>query len=213
MKKTKIAVAAALWSVFGVLAWAGVTSSPAVILGTTSTDTLTITGLTASRLVVSDAAKALASNGAITTGAYTKSVSSGATLAASLCSDDATNTTCGPFLSKLVVTPNTGLATATTAALSGTAYTNTGDADGSSLVLLNDPTVGVAYHIINTVAQLVTITPSAGETLYLNNDNCVVSITMTAIGTNLHIVAATGGSGGIWVASGDTASGLTCNDA
>jgi len=211
MKHKKLAVALALWGCLGVL-WADVVSSPAVILGTTTTDTLTITGLTASRLVVTDAAKALASNGAITTGAYAKSASSGASLAASLCSDDATNTTCGPTLLKAVVTVNTGLATATTAALSGTVYTNTGDADGSSLVLLNDPTVGVFYDVVNTVAQLVTVSPSAGETLYLNNDNCVASITMTSIGTSVRIVAAKGGAGGIWVALGDTASGLTCND-
>jgi hypothetical protein len=210
MKKIKVGIAIVL-SAVAVAAWAGVVSNPAVILGTTSTDTLTITGLTASRLVVSDAAKALASNGAITTGAYTKSVSSGATLAASLCSDDATNTTCGPLLNKKVITVNTGAGTVTTAALSGTVYTNTGDADGSSLVLLNDPTIGVYYDFLNTVAQLVTITPSAGETLYLGNDQCVTSITKTSIGTSVRIVAATGGSGAIWVASGDTAAGLTCN--
>jgi len=49
--------------------------------------------LTASRLVVTDGSKALASNGAITTGALPKSVASGATLAASGLSDDATNVT------------------------------------------------------------------------------------------------------------------------
>jgi hypothetical protein len=47
--------------------------------------------LTASRLVITDSSKALASNGSITTNAVPKSVSSGASLAASALSDDASN--------------------------------------------------------------------------------------------------------------------------
>lgn len=60
------------------------------IIGTT---TITPSNLSASQLVVSDASKALASNGTITSNAIPKSVSSGATLAASALSDDATSVT------------------------------------------------------------------------------------------------------------------------
>lgn len=55
--------------------------------------TTAMSGLTASRLVVSSAAKALASNAAITTNALAKSASSGASLAASSITDDGSDVT------------------------------------------------------------------------------------------------------------------------
>jgi hypothetical protein len=81
-------------------------------------------------------------------------------------------------------------------------YTNTGDADGASIALLNDPTVGVFYRAAITTAQTLTITPGAGETLYLNGAACAVSITSSTVGSSLMVVAATGGAGAIWIASG-----------
>lgn len=54
---------------------------------------LSLSGLTNSRLLASDGSNNLVSNGAITTGALPKSVSSGASLAASAVSDDGTNVT------------------------------------------------------------------------------------------------------------------------
>ncbi len=66
-------------------------------LGVTGVATLTaqpiVSSLTASRLIVSDGSKGLASNGAITTNALTKSASSGASLAASALADDGTTIT------------------------------------------------------------------------------------------------------------------------
>lgn len=56
----------------------------------TISSNLIISGLTASRLVVSDSSKQLASNGSITTNAIPKSASSGASLSASSASDDGT---------------------------------------------------------------------------------------------------------------------------
>lgn len=55
--------------------------------------TLTVSDLTASRLVVSDSSKKLASNGALTSNTIPKSASSGATLADSAISDDGTAVT------------------------------------------------------------------------------------------------------------------------
>lgn len=111
-----------------------------------------------------------------------------------------------------MATPTVEAVTATktpSAAESGEVYTNTGDADGAALTLLNDPTVGTFYRFALTVAQLFTITPGAGETLYLGADQCVASITATGVGANGSVYAATGGASGIWVATGTS---LTCND-
>lgn len=92
----------------------------------------------------------------------------------------------------------------------GEHYTNTGDADGASLTATNDPTAGMFFHISLTVAQTFTITPNTGETLYMGADQCVTSMTASAIGASVTIRAASGGSGAQWHAFG--ASGWTCND-
>jgi hypothetical protein len=81
-------------------------------------------------------------------------------------------------------------------------FTNTGDADGAALTLLNDPTVGIPYRVAVTAAQTFTITPNTGESLYLNGAACAVSITSSTVGSSLLVVAATGGSGAIWIAAG-----------
>ena len=105
-----------------------------------------------------------------------------------------------------VVSPNTGALT-TTAAQSGYVFTNTGDTNGSSVTFMNDPTVGINYSVVVTVAQTITVAPSSGETLYLNAASCA-NVTSSALGAALSAVAAVGGSGGVIVASG---SGWTCN--
>ena len=139
-----------------------------------------------------------------TTGAVT-SVTTSAGVAALL--SDETGSGAVQFAT-LTVEANT--ATKTPAATeSGEVYTNTGDGDGSAVTLLDDPTVGTFYTVALTVAQTVTVTPNTGETLYLGADQCVASITMTAIGASLRVVAAKGGASGIWVADGN---GATCND-
>jgi len=103
------------------------------------------------------------------------------------------------------VSANTGTAS-TTAAQAGYVFTNTGDGDGSQLDLLDDPTVGVAYSVVVTVAQTLTVDPAAGETLYLNAAACA-TVSSSTVGAALSVVAVVGGSGGMWVASG---AGWTC---
>ena len=111
------------------------------------------------------------------------------------------------FGSLSVISAQTGTAS-TTAVQSGYVITNTGDADGSTNNLLNDPTAGVNYSFAVTVAQTMTIAPATGETLYLNAASCA-NITSATIGAVLSIVASVGGSGGKWFASGTT--GWACN--
>lgn len=86
-------------------------------------------------------------------------------------------------------------------------YTNTGDADGASITLPNDPTVGCCYMFAVTAAQTLTVAPSAGETLYEDGVACGTSYSSATVGSNANICSATGGSGAIWVAS---ASSFTC---
>jgi hypothetical protein len=89
-------------------------------------------------------------------------------------------------------------------------YTNTGDGDGSSVTMPNDPTAGTVFRVAATVAQTITIAPGTGESLYYEGDQCVANLTSATIGTMVEIVAATGGNGAIWIADGG---GWTCNDA
>jgi hypothetical protein len=90
-------------------------------------------------------------------------------------------------------------------------YTNTGDTDGATITLLNDPTAGATWNFAVNVAQTLTIVPSAGETLYLGADQCVVSITSNTIGSTLTIRAVVGGSGGRFMSFGQTGTWV-CND-
>jgi len=94
-------------------------------------------------------------------------------------------------------------ATETTAAVDdGKTYTNTGDTDGATITLMNDPVVGLRHFVAVTAAQTLTIVPSAGETLYLNGVACAVSITSNTVGSVLTVTAVVGGAGGIWIAHG-----------
>jgi hypothetical protein len=99
----------------------------------------------------------------------------------------------------------------TTAATSAATYTNTGDADGSAVTLLDNPSAGAWWNFAITVAQTMTITPSTGETLYLGADQCVVSITSNTVGSTLSIRAVVGGSGGVFMAFGSLGTWV-CND-
>lgn len=81
---------------------------------------------------------------------------------------------------------------------SGEMYTNTGDGDGSSIALLDNPTVGTTYEVAVTVAQTITITPGSGETLKLAGDTCGTSITSNVVGSTLKVKAVVGGAAGSW---------------
>jgi len=114
------------------------------------------------------------------------------------------------LLGKRQVTPDIDGET-TTAAQSGTLWTNTGDGDGEAITLLNDPTIGVNYCFAVDVAQTITVAPSTGETLYYGTDNCVASLTSNAIGSTLCVTAITGGSGAKWFTMSHEGT-WTCND-
>lgn len=94
---------------------------------------------------------------------------------------------------------------------SGTIYT-TGDADGSSYTLPNDPVVsGLWYGFMVTQTQTsnnLSVAPSAGETLYNTNGSTCSSLTATAIGAYLEVHLGTTGSGGRWVITDNNA--FTC---
>lgn len=110
---------------------------------------------------------------------------------------------------KFVVEANTG-SKSPTARENNEVYTNTGDTDGSSITLLNDPNIGSVIHVAVTVAQTITISPSAGESLYLGSSVCNTSITSNVIGSTITIFAATAGSGALWMSKGPTGTWV-CN--
>jgi hypothetical protein len=97
-----------------------------------------------------------------------------------------------------VVEANTGAKTPT-ALENNEVYTNTGDADGSTITLLDDPTAGTIYHVMVTAAQTITIAKNTGETLKFGSSTCGTSLTSNTVGSAVTIVAATGGSGAIWI--------------
>ncbi len=88
-------------------------------------------------------------------------------------------------------------------------YTNTGDGDGTVFTLPNDPPVGSVYHFSATVAQAMVISPAAGESIRSDGSTCVDIRIGAAIGESLTLVAAVGGSGGMWVPESNFG-GLTC---
>ena len=97
-----------------------------------------------------------------------------------------------------VVEANTG-AKSPSALENGELYTNTGDADGSSVTLLNDPTVGSTVSVAVTAAFTITVAAGSGETLKYGATTCGTSLTSNVVGSTATFVAATGGSGAIWV--------------
>ena len=89
-------------------------------------------------------------------------------------------------------------------------YTNTGDADGTTFTLPNDPTAGLTYTFVATVAQTMTIAFNTGETIEdVNGDNCAASIVLSD-GDSVTLTAAIGGSGGVWHVIGGA--GYVCTD-
>lgn len=96
----------------------------------------------------------------------------------------------------------------TTAAESGETYTNTGDADGTTFTLLNDPAIGVHWRFVATVAQTMTIVASSGETIESSGATCGTSITLTD-GQSVTLEAATAGSGAQYHVTAGV--GFTCN--
>jgi hypothetical protein len=115
----------------------------------------------------------------------------------------------GPNLSR-TVEANTG-AKSPSAAETWELYTNTGDGDGSTIALVNDPAAGLVYTVAVTAAQTITITPAAGETLRLAADACAVSLTSNTVGSVVTIESVVGGAGGVWQAHSATGTWV-CND-
>ena len=99
------------------------------------------------------------------------------------------------------VDAETGTTLTTTAAQSGQVITNTGNGGSLAITLLNNPTIGVHYSVVVTAAQSISVAPSAGETLYFNGTSAA-SVSSSTVGHALSVVAVTGGSGAIWVATG-----------
>jgi hypothetical protein len=109
---------------------------------------------------------------------------------------------------------NTTVVTTTATTSGSTAmdmYTNTGDTDGATITLMDNPTQGICYMFGVDAAQTLTVVPSTGETLYEDGDQCAVSLTSSTVGSAIKICAMTGGSGAKWVTIGG-ASVWACND-
>lgn len=77
--------------------------------------------------------------------------------------------------------------------------TNTGDTDGSSFTLPNDPTIGTCFDFAVTAAFAFDVTPSAGETVRDGATSGTTKITSNTVGSALRLCAVTGGSGAIWM--------------
>lgn len=82
-------------------------------------------------------------------------------------------------------------------------FTNTGASGSVTITLLDNPPAGVTYSFVNTVAQNFVVRTSSGESLYLAGTVAAcTTLTGSAIGSAISIVAVTGGSGAIWAAAG-----------
>lgn len=90
----------------------------------------------------------------------------------------------------------TGLTYTTTS--TDTFITNTGNAGSLAVTLVNDPTAGTAQLICVTAAQSVSVAPNTGESMYFNGSTAS-SVSSSTVGSCVHVVAATGGSGAIWI--------------
>jgi hypothetical protein len=82
-------------------------------------------------------------------------------------------------------------------------FTNTGDADGSTVTLPDDPTIGTIFTVTATVAQNITLAANTGETIMFGNTVCGTSFVIggaaTGIGDSVTVIAATAGSGAVWI--------------
>lgn len=112
-----------------------------------------------------------------------------------------TTTALGYLLSGVPITVNTGTATPAITD-SGTFYTNTGDADGSTITLPNDPTIGTTFEAYSVENQAITIAPSAGESIRDGASTGTTNIASSTQGAWIRLVAVTGGSGAVWGVAG-----------
>lgn len=125
--------------------------------------------------------------------------------------DITTGTATGMFIP---VTANAAAALAVVQAHCGGTITNTGDADGSGIVLTDDPTAGCRVKVVVTAAQTITITTGSGETLMSGDDTCALNMTSATIGDSIVLESVVGGSGGVWHGMPEEpTSGFVCNDA
>lgn len=95
------------------------------------------------------------------------------------------------------VVANTGTATPGVAD-SRNLYTNTGDADGSTVTLPNDPTIGTCFDFAVRVNQNLTIAPSTGESIQDAGTNGTTSSVSNTVGSTMRVCAITNGSGAVW---------------
>lgn len=110
------------------------------------------------------------------------------------------------------VNPVTAVTTTATTAVNTSfgVYTNTGDTDGSTITLMDNPTAGTSWDFSITAAQTMTIVASAGETLKHGASTCGTSLTSNTVGSTITIRTVVGGAGGSFYTS--SASGTwTCN--
>jgi hypothetical protein len=94
------------------------------------------------------------------------------------------------------VSPNTGTVAAAVTD-SGILYSNTGDTDGSTITLPDNPTIGATYEAFANVNQAITINAATGETI-LDGTTSGTSTVSSTQGAWIRLVAVTGGSGAIW---------------
>lgn len=94
------------------------------------------------------------------------------------------------------VSAQTGTTYTTTA--TDAIITNTGNSGSLAITLLNDPTAGVTTRVCVTAAQSVSVAPNTGESLYFNGTTAS-SISTSTVGSCVTLLAAKGGSGGIWI--------------
>ena len=155
---------------------------------------------TASRLLVVDAGKGLTVNGSITTGAVPKSVSSGASLAASSVSDDGTNVT---IAEPLLVSAGNVQGNFNTFAL-------TSGAAAATFVKVAIPSNSAAHLLVEYVFEASTATPhvqSFGGLLTINAVNVGGAITCT-VG-----VPTTATQAALATDGGTLTNAITCADA
>lgn len=89
-------------------------------------------------------------------------------------------------------------------------YTNTGDTDGATITLMDNPAAGTAWNFAINAAQTLTIVASTGETLMHGASTCGTSLTSNTVGSTIRIVTVVSGSGGVLMTFGATGT-WTCN--
>lgn len=114
----------------------------------------------------------------------------------------------GGLTSEIIAVTTTATTSAST---SDETYTNTGDTDGATITLMDNPTTGTRWYLAVTVAQTLTIAASAGETLIHEGATCGTSLTSNTIGSTIQIRTVVAGSGGTFMTFGGDSGTWTCN--